>query len=538
MKKGFLKLIAVVLTLTVFLSGCSLFSLDELQQLLGGPQQATPFAEMEYQRPDIEELERQMQLCCQTAETESDVDKVLEPIWEFFSTYNSFHTNYNLACIYYFKDLTDTYWETEYNYCMERSSRATAALDELYYALADSPMRLKLEATDTFGEGFFNDYMGESIWDDQFTALIDEQARIEADYYDMMGSAQEVGLQSKEYYEQYAPKLADLFVEMVALRQEIAAYAGYEDFQTFAYDFYHSRDYTPAQTEKYLEEIGRELVPLYRKANLMSIREYGGQFCSEKQTYEYVQNAAQAMGGTIQAAFEEMSTAGLYDITYSEKKYDVSFEVYLPNYNVPYVFVNPLGAMWDKLSFAHEFGHYCNDYATYGRTPSVDVSEIFSQGMEFLSLCYTEDTDKLEQLRMLNSLNTYVEQAAYALFELRVYDLKGDDLNAENVRALYEKTCLDFGFDIWVWDSRDYVLVSHFMMSPMYVISYVVSNDVALQIYQMEKQEAGAGLALYEQSLTTQQETILAFVDEAKLESPFAKGRVATVRQTLEGILK
>lgn len=537
MKKCYLKLIALVLTLTVLLSGCSLFSQEELEQMLGAPQ-VTPFAEMKYQRPDIDELERQMQLCCETATTETDVDKVLEPIWTFFETYNSFYTNYNLSSIYYFKDMSDTYWETEYNYCMERTSRADAALDELYYSLADSPMRLQLEATDTFGEGFFDDYMGESLWDDQFTAMMDQQARIEADYYAMVAGAQELGLYSKEYYEQYAPKLADLFVEMVALRQNIAAYAGYEDYQTFAYDFYHNRDYTPEQAEAYLEEIGKELVSLYRKANLSSIREYGMQFCSEKQTYEYVQNVAQTMGGTIKDAFEEMTTAGLYDITYSEKKYDVSFEVYLPSYYAPYVFVNPIGSVGDKLTFAHEFGHYCNDYATAGYKPGIDVAEIFSQGLEFLSLCYTEDAGKLEQLKMLDSLNVYVEQAAYALFEHRVYDLKGDDLNAENVRALYEKTCLDFGFDIWVWDSRDYVLVTHFFMMPVYVISYVVSNDAALQIYQLEKQEKGAGLALYEQSLSTQQQALLAFIDEAKLESPFATGRVAKVRQTLEEILK
>ena len=536
MKRNILKVLALVLTLSVLLSGCLLLELGQLQEIFDTPK-VTPFAEMEYQRPDIDALERQMQVCCDATESEKKVDKVLEPIWDFFEAYNSFYTNYNLSSIYYFKDTTDTYWENEYNYCMERSSRADAALDELYYFLADSPMREELEATDTFGEGFFDEYEGESIWDETFTAMMNEQARIEGDYHALCAASQEI-LFTDAYYEQNAPKLEALFVEMVALRQEIAAYAGYEDYQTFAYDFYHSRDYTPEQAEQYLEQIKQELVSLYRQANYLPIREEGMKECSEQQVYSYVQKAAQAMGGTVKDAFEEMTSAGLYDITYSEKKYDVSFEIYLPDYYAPYVFVSPMGTVRDQLSFAHEFGHYCNDYATYGMKPGIDVAEVFSQGLEYLSLCYTEDAQTLEQLKMLDSLNVFVEQAAYALFEHQVYDLKGDQLTVENVRALYEQTCLEFGFDIWVWDSRDYVLITHYFMAPMYVISYVVSNDVALQIYQLEKQEAGAGLALYERSLVTEQQTLLAFVDEVKLQSPFEVKRIREIRKTMEEILK
>lgn len=537
MKKCYMKLLALILALTVLLSGCVLLDLQELQQMLGAPQM-TPFAEMEYQRPDVDKLEQQQKTCCEKALTESNVDALLEEIWAFFEAYNGFYTNYNLSSIYYFKDMSDIYWEKEYNYCMERASRADAALDELYYALADSPMHAALEATDTFGEGFFDDYQGDSIWDETFTNMMDQQAKLEGDYYALVAAAQEVGMYSEAYYEQYSPKLADLFVSMVALRQEIAAYAGYEDYQAFAYDFYHYRDYTPEEAERYLEKIGQELVPLYKEANLLPIREEGMKSCEETQTFDYVQKAAQAMGGTIQSAFAQMTSAGLYDITYSEKKYDVSFEVYLPNYYAPYVFVNPMGTVRDQLTFTHEFGHFCNDYASYGMKPGIDVAEVFSQGLEYLSLCYTENAIALEQLKMLDSLNVFVEQAAYALFEHRVYDLKGEDLTAQNVQALYEQTCKDFGFDIWVWDSRDYVLITHFFMVPLYIVSYVVSNDAALQIYQLEKQEKGKGLALYEKELTTQMQSFMAFVEEAQLESPFAEGRIEKIRETLEAILK
>ena len=80
-------------------------------------------------------------------------------------------------------------------------------------------------------------------------------------------------------------------------------------------------------------------------------------------------------------------------------------------------------------------------------------------------------------------------------------------------------------------------MLPHIFISPLYIISYIVSNDAALQIYQLEAAETGAGWKLYEQSLVTQQAYFLAFVEEAGLESPFAPGRLEKVRDTFEKAL-
>ena len=113
----------------------------------------------------------------------------------------------------------------------------------------------------------------------------------------------------------------------------------------------------------------------------------------------------------------------------------------------------------------------------------------------------------------------------------------GEDLTVENIQALYQTVGTAYGFDSWAWDSRDYVCITHFFTSPMYVISYVVSNDAALQLYQMEKAERGTGLACYTQNLNTMEAYFLAFLESAGLKSPFTPGRLEEVRQTLEVVL-
>ena len=62
----------------------------------------------------------------------------------------------------------------------------------------------------------------------------------------------------------------------------------------------------------------------------------------------------------------------------------------------------------------------------------------------------------------------------------------------------------------------------------------MVSNDVAFQIYQMEKEAAGTGLKTYEACVKSQDSYLLWFAEEYGLESPFAPGRLEQVRATLE----
>ena len=233
-----------------------------------------------------------------------------------------------------------------------------------------------------------------------------------------------------------------------------------------------------------------------------------------------------------------MERVGLYDISYGENKYNASFSVFLVSYYESYIFVNPSMMVWDQLTFAHEFGHFCSDYAAGGSIAGIDVAEIFSQGMEYLSLCYAEDAEDLQILKMADSLSVYVEQAAYASFEHQVYGLEEEELTVENIRALFEQTCNAYGLDVWQWDSRRFVEITHFFTSPLYVTSYVVSNDAALQLYRMEQEEKGTGLKLYQSQLATEESGFLAFVEAAGLESPFVEGRLAETRKMLEELLK
>lgn len=534
-RKIFPVLAALCLVCSLLFTGCgAVWSLMEDMGLITiQDNTGLSFRDMTYTRPDMVHFREVLESSCETARTSRDLEETSEAIWAFYDIYDRFYTDMNLADIHYCADLTDSYWKQEYNYCMEQTAEADAGLDALYYALAESPVRAELEGEDYFGPGFFDDYEGETIWDETFTSLMNRESELVNRYYDLSGQALDTEAYSDEFYETTGRELAELFVELVALRQEIADTLGYDSYPQFAYDFNYYRDYTPEEALAYTEEIRKELAPLYRK--LRASGSWNWQGYTEDEIFRYVQSCALAMGGSIRQCFSEMASRELYDISFGENKYPSSFEIYLYSYQVPYVFVNPNGSVYDPLTFVHEFGHYCSDRVCGGSSSGADVAEVFSQGMEYLSLCYGEKDEQLRTLKMLDCLSTYVEQAAYASFEQQVYGLRGEDLTVENVQALYARVGADFGFSDW--DSREYVTMPHWFTSPMYIVSYVVSNDAAFQLYQLEQAEKGAGLARYQENLRLEESYFLSFVEAAGLQSPFTPERVQDVRKVLEAEL-
>ena len=532
MIKKHLRIIALVLTLCLLLTGCT--PMDVLLDLAASYGLTnTHFRNMEYVRPDTAQMEAALDACQQLSQNATDVDELLDGINNFYAEYDLFYTSYALADIHYNCDITDEYWEAEYAFCAEVEPTAEAMLEQLYCFLADSPLRSQLEAEDLFGADYFDAYEDDPVMDQTLVTMLEQEAALESRYYDLLDQYTYADLtQIDSAYRQ----AAELYVELVRIRQEMTDYLGYSNYPELAYEMYYSRDYYPAEAERYMESIGQSLYEPYINLAGSTVWDEAYAYCSEEDTYRYMRQAAEAMGGLIEESFRLLDRSGLYDITYSENKMDTSFETYLWNYYAPFVFVCPYLDYTDNLTFAHEFGHFAADYASYGTYAGTDIAEVHSQTMEYLTLCYGRDTEMLTRYKLADSLCTYMEQSAFSLFEHRVYDLRGEDLTVENMEALYKEVGTLFGFDTVDWNTREYVAILHLYTQPMYMISYVVSNDLAMQFYQMELDEPYSGLAIYEETLTSQESYILTFAQDYGLKSPFDPARPEELRVLFESI--
>lgn len=525
------RLLALLLAAVLLLTGCD--PGESFQKYSATFGVTIPFSMMSYTRPDLQALEHTADKCAAAARNGEDPETVMEAVYGFYDLYDSFHTNYTLADLHCRLDVTDPYWEKEFAFCAENEPAVEAILEQMLCALADSPRRKALEQEDFFGEDFFDLYEDEPVMDEKLVSLMEQEAKLENQYYDL--SEQYVAADC-ELSDALYRQMAELYIELIRVRQDMAYHLYYPNYPELAYDMYYSRDYTPADAVRYILRVEKTLYEPYVALENSDIWDQAHAASSEQDTFRYVKTAAEAMGGTVEDAFQVMEEQELYDIWYSKNKYNGSFETYIWNYYAPFVFVNPCLDHTDKLSFAHEFGHFAADYACDGSFAGTDIAEVQSQGMEYLSLCYGEDTQMLTRYQLASSLCVYMEQSAYSLFEHQVYGLSDEELTVQNLEALYEEIGKRFGFDSTQWDPRDYVTVLHLYTEPMYMISYVVSNDLALQFYQLEREQPGEGLRLYQRSLTSQDSYILAFAQDYGLQSPFTEDRMLQVKDLFQNM--
>ena len=226
MKNRIFRILAVVTLIAALLTGCTGEQLKDFWQELQGALVGSlvTFDRMEYTRPDPDAFTRMVDDCSKNAQTETDAAALMEQVYAVYEAYYGFYTNYGLADIHYCKDMTDIYWEEEYNYCLSVTSQIDAGLDELLYALAECPLKEELETEEYFGADFFDSYEGESIWDETFTELMNQEAELISRYYELSAESLTMDTYSEAFYNSCGREMADLYVKMIALRQQIDAH--------------------------------------------------------------------------------------------------------------------------------------------------------------------------------------------------------------------------------------------------------------------------------------------------------------------------
>lgn len=595
MKKRLVLLLSLLLALSVLLQGCLMpFPSDRFDYLTeetteptkptarGEPAEAdsylpydefprpeeaelkpVAFEDMEYTRPDAAALCKALGELEKLVKDGGSFDEVGAAFEAAYSDYSLFNTMDSLSYIRHTIDLNDEYYETENNWCEEQSPLIEQALEKCYIAMGQSDLRDRLEE-EYFTEDFFDFYDENQIYsNDRVVKLMQKDNDLQAQYMALQSdqtiewNGEEVlyediiGDESLDYdsylmayqlyYNKYNPQVGEIFAEMIRTRNEIARELGYDTFADFAYSYYYDRDYTPEEAEDYLSDIAAELAPMYFYAV------YGAQNttpCSTDEVLDLFEKTVYHFGGEFATSYEFMQAYDLMDITDSSSKMPGSYVTYLSSYQMPFLYVSPTGKLDDLLTCCHEFGHFVDGFVNCNGTSSIDCNEIFSQGLEFLSLSRAElDDDEREALtisKVADSLMTFVSQAAYAEFELRAYALPDEQLNTEGLNALFLECMEEFGQSYTGMEdiiAPGWIDIQHFLIAPYYVISYCVSNDAALQIFQLEE-ENGTGLETYRALMSTSSgNTILALLEENGMESPFEPGRVEELADFFEDYL-
>ena len=482
-------------------------------------------SEMTYARPDTEKLISEIETLIDSAPGYDSADGLLRAYYEIAIRLHNYETMYQLSYYRFCLDPDDDHYADEYGFCDEQYVIVEEKKGALYAALAASPFRNELEQA-CFGEGFFAEYDGFSEADEQYFALKQRENELLFEYYELSANNDpETDAEIQWWHE----TVGGIFIELVKVRQQIAAAKGFDNYMDYIYASEYKRDYTTEQAREFLDQVRAQLVPLMqdsRIANEFSVYS----MTDESMSMEFLSSAAENMGDPVWEAFRFMSGHELYDIESSPKKMDIGYTSYLPDYEAPFIFIDPDSKALTSTLF-HEFGHFADAYCGYGFSDSYEISETYSQAMQYLAYDYADgftDSQRARNLRAtLSDLLVYsvLRQGAFGDFELRAYSLEPEELTIDKLDAVYEQCIRDYGlFDYGGFDFKSiyWCFYGHFFGYPGYVISYSVSAVASLQICRMETEEPGAGVEAFRRLLGRSRGVrFSAFLNEAGLDSPF-----------------
>ena len=528
-----------------------------------GSDEILRFDDMPYERPDSAALRVQADRVIQAVNNGGGYRRVVALLEELFTRYYSANTMYAIADIRSCRDLTDETWAAEYAACLSALTEIGDIMEDVYLACGASPYGERLER-EAFGPGFMEEYGedAEEKLSPAFTALVEQENALLVEYRDMVaqpaveadgreqlisdllynaGSDEEYGRWLNAYYDKYNPLLGELYLRLMSVRKAQAKELGYNSYAEMMYDIGFDRDFTVEEGRAFIESVKKWLLPVYgrcmdaeREAALLE------GYVPEEELYGALETVARGLGGEIGQAYDFMRRNALCDLGMSEVKANMSYTSYLDDYDAPFLFVDPYGDRLDIVTVTHEFGHFAEAYISYGAFRSMDLAEVFSQAMQFLSLRPLTDAlgaQGVEELRLLNLydiLDTFLWQTLFAEFELRAFEMENPTV--EGLNALMWELYREYGMDRTrsERDAAEWVDVTHLIEQPFYVVSYPVSACCALEIYERELDKPGAGLESFLRLADSEEIGLVAAAKEAGLQNPIADARVQAVASFLE----
>lgn len=549
------KILAFMLAILLMFSlcGCNLFGLlypnrdtEMFEQAFSGDidyrENIVHFSEMEYLRPDVDAMQALADEISGMITQNAGRNEITEKLNDFYALYYNFFTMEELAGIRCDIDVSDTYYFEEYSYCSSQDAVVNRMMDEMLCDCANSNMSAYLDSQ-YFGNYLSQHYSydGDFEYTDELIELFNRESSLLSSYREVL--TEMLSYTGNAKYEHCNERAANIYIDLIKTRKALAKELGYDSYEDYMF-YSYSRDYTVAELEDYLAAVKEYVVPVYKKANnsgLVNDLYSGLGEQSSDEAMSCFDSFVSKMPEQLREAYEFMKTYGLYNVSCDENSSGTSYTTYLDNYDAPFMLVKADGYTEDVLTIAHEFGHFCDQYINYGDDDNLDNTEIMSQCLEYMMLCYLDDAklaSSLTKYKLLDELYLYVNQTSFYDFEHRVYQLSDEELTVDNINKLFGDIAEEYGYRTDSSTALSWIDVNHIFDFPFYVISYCVSDSAAFSVYDMELNSPGTGLDMYVKLLNNAVDySFEELLKNEGMASPVSRETVENISQFLKARL-
>jgi oligoendopeptidase F len=332
-----------------------------------------------------------------------------------------------------------------------------------------------------------------------------------------------------------AEQIETIFEQLLKLREQIAANAGFPDYLQYAFRARGRFDYAPQDCLKFHQAIESAVMPALRElqkerraqlgldalrpwdlavdpASKPPLRPFDKVETLVGDTQEIFDQLDKKMAGD----FRHMRELKLLDLDNRKGKAPGGYQSTLAECRLPFIFMNAVGIQRDVETLLHEAGHAFHTMAMRGedlfayRSAPIEFCEVASMSMELLGNEFIEkfyppdDARRARREHLETILEIFPWIATVDAFQHWIYSHPG------HTRAARQKAWLElmdrFTGDV-DWSGYEEARVNwwhrqlHIFIHPFYYIEYGIAQLGALQVWANSRRDRSKALGQYHRAL-------------------------------------
>ena len=437
---------------------------------------------------------------CKTMALEGTDREGLEELSDSLDAqYEYIQKQQTIAFVNYSRDQTD---EAATKLHLDATDKLTKAYDAMMLMLrevnaSESPIK----------DVLFADWTEEEL--EMLGAYTSEIAQLEKENEELVVEYQ--ALSEGELAEGIIP----LYQKLVANNNRIARIYGYDNYYTYGYDVVYARDYSTDTVQKARDYAIKYLVPtvpaILQEFALgfqrLTQAEQQVVIAFMEESYQdtdkdYVNLYIDSLPQDLQAAMNHLWQYDRAIFADSTGAKEGAFTVNIGEDAICY-----FGPGYDgTLTLVHEMGHYASTLNLDLNACPMDLAELHSQGNEWLFMNQVREELNPNVYAVIRDYKMYMDMCTILVsfmvddFEERIYTTDVSGYTREDFDAVAEEVCQAYGgvdfVNNFLTDFQSYWRLV-VMESPVYYVSYAMSDVAALNLYTIASQDREKAYEIY-----------------------------------------
>ena len=437
---------------------------------------------------------------CKTMALEGTDREGLEALSDSLDAqYEYIQKQQTIAFVRYSCDQTD---EEATKLHLEATDKLTRAYDAMMLMLrevnaSDSPIK----------DVLFADWTEEDL--KMLSAYTSEIAQLEKENEELVVEYQALS------QEELAEGIIPLYQKLIANNNRIARIYGYDNYYTYGYDVVYARDYTTDTVQQARDYAIKYLVPtvpaiLQQFAlGFQSLDQEGQQVVAafmegsyQDTDKDYVNLYIDSLPQDLQAVMNHLWQYDRAIFADNDGAKEGAFTVNIGDDAICF-----FGPGYDStLTLVHEMGHYASTLNLDLDECPMDLAELHSQGNEWLFMNELQDALDPKVYAVIRDYKMYMDMCTILVsfmvddFEERIYTTDVSGYTREDFDAVAEEVCQAYGgadfVNNYLTDFQSYWRLV-VMESPVYYVSYAMSDVAALNLYTIASQDREKAYEIY-----------------------------------------